>query len=335
MQQIESLIGKFLSGEADTAEKAEVTQWLSESEENKVVFQQIKNFWEESHENLTKVEQTSWQKLAKHIDLNESGITETPVIPIQKDSKAYLYWAAAIAFILTSVFLFWNANQIQSTNNVANLIESKADYGSKVNIRLADGTQVKLNSGSKLTYPEEFTGVERRVTLTGEAFFEVAKNAKMPFIINTGNINTTVLGTSFNVQASGANEVRVAVLTGKVKVADTLNQQEVFLLPEDLAIVQTANGNITKTKFDAALEFGWKDGKLVFKEASLKEVLTQLEKWFGFTFEKSTDFKEPTSHDYYSVFQNESLTNVMENLSHTFDFKYQIDYQNKKVLLMN
>ena len=279
MQQIESLIGKFLSGEADTAEKAEVTQWLSESEENKVVFQQIKNFWEESHENLTKVEQSSWQKLANHIDLSESGIKETPVIPIQKDSKAYLYWAAAIAFILTSVFLFWNANQIQSTNNVANLIESKADYGSKVNIRLVDGTQVKLNSGSKLTYPEEFTGVERRVTLTGEAFFEVAKNAKMPFIINTGNINTTVLGTSFNVQASGENEVRVAVLTGKVKVADTLNQQEVFLLPEDLAIVQTANGNITKTKFDAALEFGWKDGKLVFKEASLKEVLIQLEKW--------------------------------------------------------
>ncbi|MBT28989.1 MAG: hypothetical protein CMO01_04935 [Thalassobius sp.] len=335
MQQIESLIGKFLSGEADTAEKAEVTQWLSESEENKVVFQQIKNFWEESHENLTKVEQSSWQKLANHIDLSESGIKETPVIPIQKDSKAYLYWAAAIAFILTSVFLFWNANQIQSTNNVANLIESKADYGSKVNIRLVDGTQVKLNSGSKLTYPEEFTGVERRVTLTGEAFFEVAKNAKMPFIINTGNINTTVLGTSFNVQASGENEVRVAVLTGKVKVADTLNQQEVFLLPEDLAIVQTANGNITKTKFDAALEFGWKDGKLVFKEASLKEVLIQLEKWFGFTFEKSTDFNEPTSHDYYSVFQNESLTNVMQNLSHTFDFKYQIDYQNKKVLLMN
>ena len=335
MQQIESLIGKFLSGEADTAEKAEVTQWLSESEENKVVFQQIKNFWEESHENLTKVEQSSWQKLANHIDLSESGIKETPIIPIQKDSKAYLYWAAAIAFILTSVFLFWNANQIQSTNNVANLIESKADYGSKVNIRLVDGTQVKLNSGSKLTYPEEFTGVERRVTLTGEAFFEVAKNAKMPFIINTGNINTTVLGTSFNVQASGENEVRVAVLTGKVKVADTLNQQEVFLLPEDLAIVQTANGNITKTKFDAALEFGWKDGKLVFKEASLKEVLIQLEKWFGFTFEKSTDFNEPTSHDYYSVFQNESLTNVMQNLSHTFDFKYQIDYQNKKVLLMN
>ncbi|UZR98173.1 FecR family protein [Chondrinema litorale] len=335
MQQIESLIGKYISGEANTAEKAEVKQWLSESEENKVVFQQIKNFWEESHENLSKVEQSSWQKLSNHIDFNGSAINETPVKPIPKNSKPYLYWAAAIAFILTSVFLFWNANYYQSINHIAKIIESNADYGSKVNIRLADGTQVKLNSGSKLTYPEEFTGNERRVTLTGEAFFDVAKNPQKPFVITTGNINTTVLGTSFNVQASSLSEVKVAVLTGKVKVTDTLNQQQVFLLPEDLATVQTANGNISKTKFDATLVFGWKDGKLVFKEASLKEVLNQLEKWFGFTFEKSIDFNEPTTHDYYSVFQNESLTNVMENLSHTFDFKYQIDYQNKKVLLMN
>ena len=125
---------------------------------------------------------------------------------------------AAAAVLL--VFFFAGRFLLNTSGNVTvSAIEQKTANGQQREIKLSDGTVVRLNAGSTITYPKTFSDTLREVTLSGEAFFSVAKNPKCPFIIHTGEIITRVLGTSFNVRAYPENEdVQIAVVEGKVAV---------------------------------------------------------------------------------------------------------------------
>ncbi|MEO5998254.1 MAG: FecR domain-containing protein [Chitinophagaceae bacterium] len=151
--------------------------------------------------------------------------------------------------------------------------------GSKViNMFLADGSKIWLNAGSAVTYPVAFVGVERKVSVTGEAYFEVAHDASKPFIVNYSSMSVEVLGTHFNINAfeDEDHDVKVTLLKGSVKI-DNENANR-LLKPGQQALV---NKEI-KVKSDVDLSFvmAWKDGYFQFNNASLQNVLKQVSRWY-------------------------------------------------------
>lgn len=171
-------------------------------------------------------------------------------------------------------------------------VTKTTEWGQKLNLTLADGTQIRLNSGSTITYPDRFEGDVREVALEGEAFFEVAKNPDKPFVIRSGEVLTTVLGTSFNINTyPDSQQIAVTVASGKVKVAS--HENEIHLGPNEQGIFDKKTKTISKKMTDIVTFLNWKDGIIHFEDTRLSKVAESLERWYGVTF----------------VFENENLRN--------------------------
>lgn len=153
--------------------------------------------------------------------------------------------------------------------------------GGKFQIRLPDGTGVWLNAASSIRYPVAFTGKERRVEVTGEAYFEVAKNAAMPFRVSINNrAEVEVLGTHFNINAyEDEAAVSTTLLEGKVKV-NVDKQQSAVLQPGQQASLNAAGALQVLRDVDTAQVVAWKEGWFQFYLADLPEVMRQLSRWY-------------------------------------------------------
>jgi len=156
--------------------------------------------------------------------------------------------------------------------------------GSKViNMHLSDGTEVWLNAGSSLKYPVAFTGSDRRVELTGEGYFEVAKIKNRKFLVKTGIATTEVLGTHFNISAyEEEGPIRTTLLEGKVQVINAKNT--IMLNPGQQAIAKT-DGKLSKENVDVEQVIAWKNGYFSFYQADLEEVMNKLARWYDLTVE--------------------------------------------------
>ena len=253
---------------------------------------------------------------------------------VKRDSAPKRYWTSKIAatflFIAALAYSIWavveESKHWQHNENVAGvvMIEKISPKGQKLNVKLPDGSIVKLNAGSKIIYPREFTGNERNISLYGEAFFEVAENPDKPFVIVTDDLETKVLGTSFNVRSyNDEAEIKVAVLTGKVEIRGPDGYPSV-LLPAEMGIFERENASITKDNYDFRKEIAWKDGVLYFDKADLKTVIKKLEMWYGVNVEVEKDFRFKGL--YSGEFRNnESLEMVLEGISFTSGFNYKLE----------
>ncbi len=150
--------------------------------------------------------------------------------------------------------------------------------GKDIKIRLADGTEIWLNANSKLTYPTAFTGKDRRVSLQGEAFFKVAHDARHPFIVKAGDLQTKVLGTQFNVDASDAAHPHVSLVEGSVKVS-SLGNDKVIAPGEDAAV--GSHGEIKVTHVEVNDVACWREGVQLFDNVSLRDILIQMGSWYN------------------------------------------------------
>jgi transmembrane sensor len=173
----------------------------------------------------------------------------------------------------------------QETASVNEIIPFNTLYnprGSKViDMKLADGSRMWLNAGSSVTYPVIFTGKERNVSISGEAYFEVAHDAAKPFIVSKGAMHVTVLGTRFNVNAYDDDpEIRVTLLEGSVKVNTTTDLQSLLLKPGQQAIVSRSNILSMASTVDIDAVMAWKNGLFNFNNADLSMVLRQLARWY-------------------------------------------------------
>ncbi|MEG2341160.1 MAG: DUF4974 domain-containing protein [Odoribacter sp.] len=144
---------------------------------------------------------------------------------------------------------------------------------------LSDGTQVWLNSESYIKYPTYFCGKERRVYLEGEAYFEVTKNSKMPFIIDFGNKEIEVLGTSFNARAyKDEANIYTTLVEGSVKLSS--QEKELILHPQEQGIIHSGSGEMEKKQVDVQLYTSWKEGRFIFENQSLEEMMNTLVRWY-------------------------------------------------------
>lgn len=150
--------------------------------------------------------------------------------------------------------------------------------GKDMKLTLSDGTEVWLNANSRLTYPTAFKGSERKVSLQGEAYFKVTHDAHHPFIVKAGDMQTRVLGTEFNVNASDASHPHVTLVQGSVKV--TAGHSDKVIVPgEDAAVNE--QGAIKISHVDTNDVACWKDGIQLFNDTSLRDILLQLGSWYN------------------------------------------------------
>jgi len=164
-----------------------------------------------------------------------------------------------------------------TTDEVAyNTMSTKA--GGQYQVLLADGTKVWLNSSSSLKYPTTFKGNQRSVELTGEAYFEVAKNAAMPFIVKVNDMQVKVLGTHFNIMAyADEAAVKTTLLEGSVKLS--IGQTSNILKPGQQGVVNR-NGQIKIVEVDAEQAVAWKNGYFEFDRSNIQEIMSQLSRWY-------------------------------------------------------
>lgn len=177
--------------------------------------------------------------------------------------------ACVLFFITVSSYLFYN--QINSTKIE---ITSIMTYANDIRLlTLPDSTRVWLNQNSEIYYPSGFSKNERTITLKGEAFFEVKRDPKRPFVIRSGSIKTTVLGTSFNIKAYDNKDPQVNVRTGKVKVET--QQNSVFIERGCKAVYEQKTSMVKKQKSNV-FEPEWKKVLIYADGLTLEEVLTKL-----------------------------------------------------------
>jgi transmembrane sensor len=238
--------------------------------------------------------------------------------------------AATITIIAGFAGAFWlnkiNTRTHKDIVKELTFVKKENPQGRKSTIMLPDGTKVILNSSSTLTYDSNYGDQDRTVRISGEAFFDVLPNYEKPFNVVSGNIVTTALGTSFNVRAfESESTLKISLLTGKVKVVDltkTDTETEYMLLPGEGFIIEKPNGELKKVKVEPLMEFGWKDGILVFADNDLDEVVQALERWYGIKISIIGQPKKQWRVD--GRFDNETLEQVLQGLSFTYDLEYLI-----------
>jgi transmembrane sensor len=166
---------------------------------------------------------------------------------------------------------------------VANLIAFNTiatPRGGQYEVVLPDGTKVWLNAASSLKYPIIFTGSERRVELTGEAYFEVAKNAARPFFVTSSGQTVEVLGTHFNINSYfDEKAIKTTLLEGSIKVSD--GKQKAIIKPGQQSIIQsTDNHSIIIRDADTEEAIAWKNGKFLFNHTDLQTIMRQISRWY-------------------------------------------------------
>lgn len=152
--------------------------------------------------------------------------------------------------------------------------------GKDMKLTLADGTQVWLNANSRFTYPTAFTGKERKVSLQGEAYFKVAHDVQHPFIVYAGDMQTRVLGTEFNVDASDTSHPHVTLVEGSVSVSSMNHPANKVIVPgEDAAL--NLQGEIKVSHVDTNDVACWRDGIELFDDVALRDILVQMGSWYN------------------------------------------------------
>lgn len=201
--------------------------------------------------------------------------------------------------------------------------------GLKSQLQLPDGSMVWLNAESILKYPTAFDSISRHVELIGEAFFDVAEDMQRPFTVHSGNLSTTALGTSFNVSSyPKAEAIEISLVTGKVVISKTKTDtlEKIVLDPGEQIIYMEHSQGFIKTKFDYDTSLGWKEGLLVFKESDILQIKRKLERWYGVNIELKGIPKQ--GWKITGTFKNQSLERVLERLSFSKDFTFQISDKN-------
>jgi len=202
--------------------------------------------------------------------------------------------------------------------------------GSKViSLALADGSQIWLNAASSITYPTAFAGAERKVQISGEAYFKVVHNNKMPFKVAIDNIEVTDLGTEFNIRAyNDEKEIQATLVEGMVKVSRVSNNESIFIKPGEQAIVAD-NSAINIIQPDVLDEItAWREGLFHYESTELPVILKEFSRWYDIDVEYSG--KIPTDK-YFLIFKrSSSLVTVLDALKAT-GVKFQV--QGRKLMV--
>lgn len=350
------LLSLQLAGEATPEELEELRNLLQSHPELGLRAQIMHNIWR-SQQNQPAANDhydKHLQRLSNHLS--------TPVLQFDSEPKKHkhrwLWIAASVAASVIIISLLFVPNKQKAKTPYANNVVSTRP-GSKSKVELPDGTQVWLNANSRITYNQHFMDSTREVQLTGEAYFDVASmvsdqtGQKIPFIIHTNSIDVKVLGTAFNVRSyPGEKTTETALIHGSIEV--TLHNspdKKIILKPSEKLVVRNDDSisvitdeneqpenepmmtlsRIKPYKGDTTTHFEtmWLTNKLAFENENFDNMLREIERWYNVTVVLNNESLR--SLHFTGVFEDKSLNEVMEALS--FSWKFQYEIKNSQVII--
>jgi len=300
---MEELFDRYLKGEATPAETERVEAWLDQYQNPRAEWQQ-----------MDKTSREQWLE-GLFEDVKES-IGEEKVIPIRPRPVLWRTVAAISAMLLIAlgIYVLW-PHQLQ-------LVALNVAAGQKCQVMLADGSKVWVNSSSSLRYPKAFDDKTREVYLSGEAYFDIRHDATKPFIIHTGSIVTTVLGTAFDIKEDkGLHSVVVTVTRGKVGVA-TRSRLLGVITPNQQISVNTVNYTKTQQNVDAAEAVAWQQNAITFNDITFADAAAQLQQRFKVTISFAND-KVKNCRFTGSALNEEKLDQILKVICNFNNATYQ------------
>lgn len=347
-EDIKQLITGYLTHDIDKNQLHRLCEWISESAQNHIYFNQYQSSWflssNQSKETLTDSAML-WNKIENELS---QGETEIRTIYSKKSISGFLKYAAVLILMvsLSSTLTWWFMKDGEAGER---MVEYTVPKGSKSSIKLPDGSVVWLNAGSKLQYATDFDKKDRTVFLSGEAHFTVVSNKNKPFKVHTSDLIVRALGTKFNVKAypeektitttleEGIIDVQVikGKKAGKNQIKVEPNQKLVFF-KETEGEVRVARREIEETKkitlinenirvvsdVNTELYTSWKNDKWVIEGLTLKCLAPMLERRYNIAIKFSND--GVNQYKFSGILHNETVEQIMDVLRYTAPVKYSI-----------
>ena len=317
---IRSFFGKHFSKETQLRFRF----WLRAEEDREEKEEMIEGIWQESP---SLVSEQTWTDLA---EMQERIAADGRMKPVRyRLLHRWSKYAAVVALVVTTAAVTHFVNQHPVEMVSPKMTEVYVPYGECRQVQLPDGTSVWVNAGSLLVYPSEFTAATRTIYLSGEARFDVVKNPDKPFIVSTNYLDVQALGTIFSIEAyPGAKTTSATLEEGSVRV-DTRQGIPVssILKPDEQLVYSHLSGQMAIHKVEAGGLSAWKDGYLVFENATFEELVSALERKYNVTINYNAAKYQGSS--YFVKFNpDESIEEALLVLSRLIDgFHYTVTGQ--------
>lgn len=306
-----SLLARYFSGQATTAEEVAVKAWAAE---NKTEFEEIEKLWSRSDPSHPELEETiefdtekAWSKVKTALEIKQAPPAKVIRVPAWKKA------IAIAALLVVTAGLLWFFNGQSNDRHIIADIDGQE-------VLLEDGSKVNLRKGAGLHHPKKFKSNKRTVSLTGQAFFDITKEAARPFVITAADAEVMVLGTSFVVD-SRSDRVEVIVKTGKVQLASLKDpSQKLVLEPGDKGVFDGQKVALQKNKdenFDA-----WQTKKIVFRNTPLKDVISTINNYYQVNIRFASSQATKLAGELITIsFNDQSLQAVLNELELITSFR--------------
>jgi len=311
------ILTHFMEYEGKDISDPVLIEWLEEDETNRKSFYQYQKIWKESAYYMAMEEFDADRAWRKVNEINQKKVR------INRQFKNIVYTlsgAAAsllILFILSFMGLFDNQEDV--------LMSMATEYGNRSEVKLPDGSVIRLNSGSDITYTYDTKKKVREVQFQGEGFFDVAKSDK-PFVVRMANgLEIKVLGTSFNLQAYADDQiVQASLVEGSIEMSHKENQ--ILMEAGDIAVFNKTTNKLASAEGLLSHSYGWLENKLYMDDMPLAEVCKYLERWYNVDISLQPGLGENIR--YNGVIKEESISDVMDALSRLSDIRYIVKGKN-------
>ena len=316
---ISKIIKMFLSARFPSETEEKVQKWIIKDKNQQAKAKASLDFWNELDVEADSNTYASLERVNLRTGYNKEHLTN--IVSYQKFAR--------IAAVIIPLFLF-AGGMFYYLSPQNEMIEVSVAYGEQKHLILPDSSEVWLNAGSTILYPETFAKDKRLVMLDGEAYFSVKKDTASPFIVEASQLSVKVLGTRFNVKAYPNDEKITTTLTsGKVEVS-VQSQPPHILKPNEQLTYDKKSSDIHISVIDTNDTNCWIVGKLVFTNASAGEIFRTLERHYNTTIDNTATI--PTSKRYTVKFlKDESLDEILNILKDIIGFDYQ-QYEKKIVV---
>lgn len=313
-----NLIGKYLTGKESEKESAQLRDWLNESNDNKNLFDSLKekqNIAGALEEYDAHNSEMAWKRY-----LDRIGELKLRKLLIRWKVAAIFFFVIGCGGILT--MLNRGADFRQSSEELYTTVSTQNGQNSK--IVLPDSTVVWINSGTTLSYNSNFATSKRDIRLTGQAYFEVSRNENMPLTVSCNELRIKVLGTRFDVSAySDDDRINVVLESGKVELLrDNDTSFGYTMKPGEKVEFNTGRKEMAVSTIDLAKFTSWRNGVLIFKNDPMDMVLKKLERWYNIQIE----VKDPKVNQliFNATIVNESIDEIFELIRFTCGVNYKI-----------
>jgi len=318
------LLIKYLNNKCTETELEEVLRFLNSgviSEEGKSwIFEDWNSYQDTGNVGEDEKFTAIFDKIQEKIDNNKhkNSTKKGKVFSLYVFAN-WITRVAAVLLIPVLTFLFYTLSENRIvTDKYASLVvdslEVIAPMGSRTVVQLSDGSVVHLNYGSKIKYPQFFSGNTRKVVLTGEGYFKVAHNPEKPFIVKAGNLDIKAVGTTFNVLAyPDVDVIETTLVNGRVILEQIkLNDKSKIIgtmTPGQHVEYSVLSGNVSSTVGKVEKYIAWTDGKIIFEDTPILQVAERLRRMFNVDIEVKDEIKD---YIYTVTLEDESLSQILD-----------------------